>query len=164
HGDVLCAHLAKGNEQIEQLREPPPTSVLFHGPQGYVSPSWYATKQEHGRVVPTWNYVVVQVWGEPLLHDDPEWLRAQIDELTNVAEAQRPEPWKTADAPSDFLTGQLKGIVGVEIPITRIEGKWKVSQNQPDRNAAGVIDGHRSDGLEALAATVANRRSLDRER
>lgn len=160
-GDILCAHLAKGNEQISELRQRPPTSVLFHGPQGYVSPSWYATKQEHGRVVPTWNYVVVQAWGEPTVRDDPEWIRAQINELTNASEMGRTDPWKTEDAPADFLAGQVKGIVGVEIPINRIQGKWKVSQNQPEPNARGVVEGLRHDGLDELAAIVLERRPED---
>lgn len=156
-GDVLCAHLAKSNEQISELRQRPPTSVLFHGSQGYVSPSWYATKEEHGRVVPTWNYVVVQAWGEPTVRDDPQWIRAQIDELTDAAEAGRENPWETQDAPADFLSGQLKGIVGLEIHISRMEGKWKVSQNQPERNTLGVVRGLKADGLDQLAAVVAEK-------
>ncbi|NJC06429.1 transcriptional regulator [Sphingomonas kaistensis] len=157
-GDVLCAHLAKGNRQIDELREQPPTSVLFHGPQGYVSPSWYATKREHGRVVPTWNFVVVQVWGTPTIRDDVQWLREQIEELTNAAEKGFRMPWKVADAPEDFIQAQMKGIVGLEIPVSRIEGKRKLSQNQPDRNQAGVIAGLRETGQEALADAVAEGR------
>lgn len=156
-GDVLCAHLAKGNSQIAELRANAPTSVLFHGPQGYVSPSWYPTKQEHGKVVPTWNYIVVQAWGVPIIRDDADWVRAQIGELTNLAEEGRREPWKIEDAPPDFLSGQLKGIVGLEVPVSRIEGKWKLSQNQPERNRIGVIQGLRYDGLDRLAAVVAEK-------
>lgn len=154
-GEVLCAHLAKGNAQIAELRAQAPTSVLFHGPQGYVSPSWYPTKQEHGKVVPTWNYIVVQAWGVPVIRDDAEWIRAQIGDLTSLAEEGRTEPWAIEDAPANFLNGQLKGIVGLEIPVSRIEGKWKLSQNQPERNRLGVVQGLRSDGLDRLAGVVA---------
>lgn len=154
-GDVLRAHLAKANQQLTDLREGAPTLVLFQGPHGYISPNWYPTKQEHGKEVPTWNYVVVQVWGTPTVIDDDHWLLEQIDELTRAHESNRAEPWNVTDAPQPFVQAQLKGIVGLELPISRIEGKWKVSQNQPERNQRAVIAALRSEGFDDLADEVA---------
>ena len=153
-GDTLCAHLAKANGQLQDLRERTPALVLFQGPQAYVSPSWYPTKKEHGKAVPTWNYVIVQVRGAPKVIDDNDWLLHQIAELTNEHESQRAEPWKVTDAPAAFVTAQLKGIAGIEMPITRIEGKWKVSQNQPQRNRLSVVAALRSEGHTDLADLV----------
>lgn len=156
-GDVLRAHLAKANPQLLDLREQAPALVLFQGPQAYISPSSYPTKQEHGKVVPTWNYVIVQVWGTPTVIDDNDWLLGQIGELTEAHESKRAQPWKVADAPQPFVEAQLKGIVGLELPISRIEGKWKVSQNQPEQNQRGVIAALRSEGFDELADVVADR-------
>ncbi|GGE81928.1 FMN-binding negative transcriptional regulator [Sphingomonas prati] len=156
-GDVLRAHLARANEQVAQLRDGSPTLVIFQGPQAYISPSWYATKREHGKVVPTWNYVIVQVRGTPMVIEDRDWLRNQIDELTSIHECGRAEPWSPDDAPADFIAGQMKGIVGLEIPIERIEGKWKASQNQPEPNRIGVERGLRADGRVDMADEVAAR-------
>ncbi len=131
--------------------------MIFQGPQAYISPSWYATKREHGKVVPTWNYVIVQVRGTPMVIEDRDWLRNQIDELTSIHECGRAEPWSPDDAPADFIAGQMKGIVGLEIPIERIEGKWKASQNQPEPNRIGVERGLRADGRVDMADEVAAR-------
>ncbi|MDA4629751.1 FMN-binding negative transcriptional regulator, partial [Escherichia coli] len=114
-------------------------------------PSWYAAKREHGKVVPTWNYVVVQAWGTPQVQDDPEWLRRQIGSLTRTQEGGRAQPWAVEDAPEPFIAGQVKGIIGVEIPITRIEGKWKVSQNRAEADRTGVAEGLQGEGPEAQA-------------
>ena len=141
--DILRAHLARGNPQLEDLRQGGEALVIFQGPQAYISPSWYATKLEHGKVVPTWNYVVVQAWGRPTVIEDAEWLLAQIGELTTLQEGARAEPWSVADAPEPFIAAQLRGIAGVELPIDRIEGKWKASQNQPEANRRGVVEGLR---------------------
>ncbi|MES3110455.1 FMN-binding negative transcriptional regulator [Sphingomonas aurantiaca] len=151
---VLRAHLARANEQVDHLLEGSPILVIFQGPQAYISPSWYATKREHGKVVPTWNYVIVQVRGTPVVIDGRDWLRDQIDELTAIHERGRADPWSLEDAPADFVAGQMKGIIGVEIPIERIEGKWKVSQNQPIPNRIGVERGLRSDGRADMADEV----------
>lgn len=140
HG-VLRAHLARANDQIAELQSVDEALVIFQGAQSYITPSWYASKAEHGRVVPTWNYAVVQVWGRPRVIDDPAWLRVQIDELTRSQEEARPKPWHVADAPDAFIESQVKGIVGLEIPIARIEGKWKVSQNRPMADREGVVTG-----------------------
>jgi transcriptional regulator len=131
--------------------------VIFQGPQAYVTPSWYPSKQEHGKVVPTWNYVVVQAWGRPRLIEDATWLRAQIDELTATQEGARQHPWAVTDAPAAYIDAQLKGIFGIEIQIERIEGKWKTSQNRPEPDRAGVAEGMLSEGTVDMASLVARR-------
>lgn len=156
-GDKLVAHLAKANNQITQLREQTQVLVVFQGPQAYITPSWYATKQEHGKVVPTWNYVIVQARGTPVVIDDPNWLRSQIDDLTEAHERDRPAPWSVDDAPDEFVASTMKGIVGLELPIDSIEGKWKVSQNQPGENRQGVERGLRNDGRHDLADLVGSK-------
>jgi transcriptional regulator len=156
---TLRAHIAKANQQSDALQAGDETLVVFHGPQAYITPSWYATKKEHGRVVPTWNYAVVQVRGKPRVIDDPAWLRAQIDALTSAQEEHRSEPWKVADAPEPFIQGQLGAIIGVEIPISTIEGKWKVSQNRSAADRQGVYEGLQFEGInEAMAELVAERK------
>lgn len=153
--DLLRAHLARANPQLADLRAGGQALVIFQGPQAYVTPSWYPSKQEHGKVVPTWNYILVQAHGRPRVIDDSGWLRAQIDALTTLQEAGRPEPWAVADAPADFVTAQLKGIAGVEIAVERIEGKWKASQNQPAANREGVAAGLRAlDPASPMAAAM----------
>jgi transcriptional regulator len=156
-GDVLRAHLARANQQLSDLRERAPALVLFQGPQAYISPSSYRTKREHGKVVPTWNYVVVQVRGTPKIIEDADWLLEQIIELTDAQESMRADPWNVSDAPASFIEAQLKGIVGLELPVSRIEGKWKVSQNQPAPNQRGVVAALRSEGFDALADEVEGR-------
>lgn len=153
--DLLRAHLAKANPQLADLRARGEALVIFQGPQAYVTPSWYPSKQEHGKVVPTWNYILVQAHGRPRVIDDTDWLRAQIDALTHLQEAGRDDPWAVADAPADYVAAQLKGIAGVEIAIERIEGKWKTSQNQPAVNHEGVVAGLRGqDPDSAMAAAM----------
>jgi len=152
--DILRAHLARGNEQLADLRGGGEALVIFQGPQAYISPSWYPTKREHGKVVPTWNYIVVQAWGQPRVIEAADWLLAQIGALTTSQEGGRAEPWSVADAPEPFIATQLRGIVGVELPIDRIEGKWKASQNQPEQNRLGVVEGLREDGHAAMAELV----------
>jgi transcriptional regulator len=122
-----------------------------------VTPSWYATKRETGKVVPTWNYATVHAWGRPRVMNDDAWLRKQIEDLTRSRETQRAEPWFVSDAPEDFVVMQMRAIVGIEIPISRIEGKWKMSQNRPETDRAGVIAGFREEGGEAIAALVEER-------
>jgi len=118
--------------------------AIFAGPHTYISPSFYETKVETGKVVPTWNYEILNVYGRLVVHDDPHWLLDLVTKLTERHEAGRPEPWQVSDAPVDFTQSQLRGIVGVELAITAVEGKAKMSQNQPDRNRAGVIAGLRA--------------------
>ena len=145
---TLRAHIAKANDQVGPLRSGAETLVVFHGPQTYITPSWYATKQEHGRVVPTWNYVVVQVRGTPRLIEDHVWLRTQIGTLTEQQEGSRAAPWSVNDAPKKYVSGLLNAIVGIEIPIRAIEGKWKVSQNRPVADRHGIVQGLQQEGID----------------
>ena len=143
---ILRAHLARGNMQLDELREGAETLVLFQGPECYVTPSWYPSKAEHGKVVPTWNFAMVQVRGKPQVIDDADWVLAQLQKLTGNHESGRKHPWNISDAPDDFIAAQLKGIVGIEIPILSIEGKWKASQNRLPTDRQGVIEGLRTEG------------------
>jgi len=158
HG-TLRAHLARGNPQLAELAAVEECLVAFQGPQTYISPSLYPTKREHGKVVPTWNYITVHAWGRPRVIEDVAWIRRQVEGLTAQNEHARPAPWLVSDAPEDYLASQFKGIVGVEIPIARIEGKWKVSQNRPAVDRAGVAAGLRGGGGDAdiIAAAVEER-------
>jgi transcriptional regulator len=155
-GGVLHGHVARGNE-LAQL-DGAEVLLVFHGPDGYISPNWYPSKHETGREVPTWNYAVVHVHGRLKVIDDAAWLRRLLDTLTDHHEADQPQPWKVSDAPEDHIEKSLKAIVGLEIVIDRIEGKFKLSQNHPARNRAGVVTGLRqrdNDGDAELAALMA---------
>jgi transcriptional regulator len=143
-GDSLLGHVARNNPHW-QGPFTGESMVIAHGPEAYISPSWYATKREHGRVVPTWNYLIAHVYGELVVHDDVSWLRDLVTRLTERHEAGRPHPWAVTDAPAAYVAGQLRAIVGVELRISRIEAKAKLSQNRPPADRAGVIaglDGH----------------------
>ncbi|MCE1180922.1 MAG: FMN-binding negative transcriptional regulator [Rhodocyclales bacterium] len=133
----LRGHIARGNP-LAQAREGIEVLVIFHGPQCYISPSGYATKAEHGKVVPTWNYCVVHAHGRLRAIDDADWLRAQVTALTANHEAKLAQPWAVSDAPNDYIDKMLSALVGVEIDIERLVGKWKVSQNQPAVNQASL--------------------------
>lgn len=146
---TLKAHLSRANGQWRDVDPALEALVIFQSVDAYVTPSWYETKRETGKVVPTWNYAVVQAYGRMTVVEDPDWLRRQIGELTAAQEAARPEPWAVDDAPAPFIAAQIKGIVGIEIEITRIEGKWKVSQNRPEADRLGVAAGLRSAGDDA---------------
>jgi transcriptional regulator len=137
---VLQAHMARANPQWREL-DAQPVLVVFRGPDAYVSPSLYATKRQTGKVVPTWNYVMVQARGTARLRDHGDWLTPQLKALTAGREAGRPQPWSVADAPPDYIEEQKKAIVGVEIEVAELEGKWKVSQNQPEANRRSVVEG-----------------------
>jgi transcriptional regulator len=141
---ALLGHVARNNRQ---WKVPPDgqTLVIVRGPDAYISPAWYATKREHGRVVPTWNYITAHVYGRLVIHDDPAWVEVNVRRLADHHERGRAEPWSVDDAPPPYIAGQLKAIVGVEVLIDRVEGKVKLSQNRSDADMAGVID-----GLEAL--------------
>jgi transcriptional regulator len=142
---TLQAHMARANGQWRGLSAASDVLVIFQGGDHYITPGWYETKRETGKVVPTWNYVMVQARGRPRVIEDAGWLRAQIEALTTRHERARAKPWAVGDAPDDFIEIQIKAIVGVEIEITDIAGKWKASQNRPAADRAGVIA-----GLEAL--------------
>lgn len=137
---ALLGHLARPNDQWRDA-EGGEALVLVHGPDGYVSPARYAAKREDGRVVPTWNYVLVAVHGTLRVHDDAAWTREVVERLTQAHEDGRPEPWAVSDAPERYIEGQLRAIVGIEIEIQRVEAKWKLSQNRSAEDVAGVIAG-----------------------
>ena len=151
---TLRAHLARANPQLGELDQVAGCLAIFHGDEDYISPGWYATKRETGKVVPTWNFVTVHAWGAPRVIDDAAWLRRQVEDLTDAHEARQPAPWQVDDAPADYLAMMLKGIVGIEIPIARIEGKWKMSQNRSDADRAGIRAGLRAQGRDDFAAAI----------
>ena len=135
----LQGHVARANPLWQAGKVAGEVLVIFHGIDSYISPSGYATKAEHGKVVPTWNYAAVHAYGELRVIDDPQWIFAQISALTAANEAALPQPWAVTDAPADYIEKMLGAIVGIEISITRLLGKWKVSQNQPAVNQASLI-------------------------
>jgi transcriptional regulator len=145
----LTAHLARANRQWRQADLTVPALVTFRGPDAYVSPGYYPSKKEHGKVVPTWNYITVQVRGRLIIHDDPTWTRALVEQLTRHHEQRFEKPWSIDDAPADFIDGMVKSIVGVEIEIASVEGKWKLSQNRPEADRAGVKAGLQRPGASS---------------
>lgn len=145
-GDTVVAHLAKANPHWRSFEDGSPALLIVSGAEAYVSPSWYASKAEHGRVVPTWNYSAVHLVGTVRTHQDPQWLRTAVGDLTDAHESARDDPWQVDDAPEAFVAGQVRGIVGIEITVTQVEGKAKLSQNRSDDDRHGVIEGLRADG------------------
>lgn len=143
---VLSGHVARANPLWRETRDDVEALVVFHGAQGYVSPGWYPSKAVHGKAVPTWNYIVVQARGRLRAIDDREWLRAFVTRLTERHEARQATPWHVSDAPADYLETMLGAIVGIEIALTSLVGKWKTSQNRDAADRAGVVA-----GLNALA-------------
>jgi len=145
---VLYGHVARANPQ---WKAPPLAEalVIFQGPEAYITPSWYASKQEHGKVVPTWNYAAVHAYGPVEFFEDEDRLREAVTRLTDLHERPRAEPWAVTDAPEAFVRAQLKGIVGVRLPIARLEGKRKMSQNRPEADREGVAAGLRESLSEA---------------
>ena len=159
---TLKAHLSRANAQWQDFDPSREALVVFQGAETYITPSWYAAKREHGKVVPTWNYAVVQAYGRMRIVEDPAWLLRQITEMT-MGHEPRPEPWSVEDAPASFVAAQLKGIVGIEIEIARIEGKWKVSQNRSEADRQGVAAGLRlspDDASQMMADLVDARGAL----
>ena len=140
HG-TLEGHVARANPHHRRPSLTREAMVVFTGPDAYVTPSWYPAKAEHGRTVPTWNYVAVHVYGTLRWIEEPEWLRRHLDELTARHEAGRPTPWAVTDAPAEYVAQQQRAIVGFELAITRVEGKWKMSQNRSAADIDGVIEG-----------------------
>jgi transcriptional regulator len=154
---ALHGHLARNNDQWK-LTPAGEALAIVRGPDAYISPGWYASKAEHGRVVPTWNYVTAQVYGRLLVRDDPAWTEDLVRRLTVKHEAAREHPWSVDDAPRAFIEGQLRAIVGIELAITRIEAKAKLSQNRPAADVDGVIAGLHERGDAASADAVARAR------
>ena len=149
---TLRGHVSRANPLWQRAAPEMEALAIFQGPQTYVTPAWYPTKQDTSKVVPTWNYAVVHAHGPLRAIEDREWLRALVERLTTRHESDRADPWHVTDAPEDFVEGMLKGIVGIEIPIARLEGKWKVSQNRPAADRTGVAAGLRAAGGSVRAA------------
>jgi transcriptional regulator len=148
---TLLGHVARANPVWRTAGAASAALVVFQGPAGYVSPSWYPSKRENGRVVPTWNYAAVHAQGTVTFHDDPRWTRRQMEWLTHQMEAGREHPWAIADAPAEYIDKLVANVVGVEVFVERLTGKWKVSQNQSDANRAGVVNGLKEAGGSAAA-------------
>ena len=157
-GDTVIAHMARANAHWKQIDPDAPALLVVAGAQAYISPSWYPSKAEHGRVVPTWNYSAVQLAGRVRVHEDAGWLRTAVDTLTERHEAGRAAPWSSADAPEQYIHGQLRAIVGIEVAVERVDAKAKLSQNQADADRQGVVVGLRQEE-SAGALAVADQMS-----
>ena len=159
-GRLKC-HLSRANRQWRDFTPAVEALAIFSGPQHYITPSWYPEKLETAKVVPTWNYAVVHAYGHIKVVEESEWLMAHLESLVNIHEASFAVPWKIEDAPADYVASQVKGIVGLEMAIERLEGKWKVSQNRSEHDRVGVADGLTDLNTEqslAMKALVENRR------
>ena len=157
-GDTVIAHMARANPHWTQIVDGSPVLLVVAGPQAYISPSWYASKAEHGRVVPTWNYSAVQITGRARTHQDADWLRAAVDDLVTRHEGYREHPWSSTDAPEQYISGQLRAIVGIEIAVEGFAGKVKLSQNRSAADQQGVVDAlrqERSSGALEIAEEMA---------
>jgi transcriptional regulator len=139
-GRLKC-HISRANQQWKEFSPSIEALAIFSGPQHYITPSWYPEKLETAKVVPTWNYAVVHAYGHLKVIEDSEWLMAHLESLVNIHESSFPVPWKIGDAPADYVASQVKGIVGLEMVIERLEGKWKVSQNRSEQDRVGVAEG-----------------------
>jgi transcriptional regulator len=165
-GHSLIGHVSRANPHWHA--DGCESVAIFSGPHAYISPSFYATKAETGKVVPTWNYEILNVYGSLVVHDDADWVLNLVTRLTNRHEQHRAEPWQVTDAPADYTRAQLRGIVGIELAIAKVEGKAKMSQNQPERNRTGVVAGLKesdapqdqlvADRIDAFGSTKANGR------
>ena len=145
---TLHGHMARANPLWRDFSRDLEALVIFQGAETYISPSWYPSKREHGKVVPTWNYAVVHAHGTMRIIDDPVWKRAHLEELVAAFETGRPVPWKVTDAPADYIEKMVGAAIGLEIPIQRLIGKWKMSQNRTARDREGVIEGLEREGTE----------------
>lgn len=152
---TVIAHMARANEHWKHISPDSPVLAIVAGPQAYVSPAWYASKAEHGRVVPTWNYTAIHLTGTIRVHDEPDWVRRAVTELTTRHEGRRTEPWAVTDAPAPFVAGRLKAIVGLQMTVSRVEAKAKLSQNRSAADRAGVIAGLTAEGDSREASVAA---------
>jgi transcriptional regulator len=157
---ILQSHLSRANPHWTDI-DGLDALVVFQGSDAYITPSWYQSKEEHGKVVPTWNYAIVQARGRIRVIEDHGWLRSQITRLTNDHESQRDAPWHVTDAPASFIDAQIKGIVGLEMEIGHIEGKWKVSQNRPPADRPRVADGLEGEGRRVMSELVRRYGDID---
>jgi transcriptional regulator len=154
---TLRGHVARSNTVWQTFKPEVDALVVFQGPDAYISPSWYPGKKEHGKVVPTWNYAVVHAAGSLVIRDDAAWMCAFLNGITDHFESQKSAPWKMSDAPEDYLQTMMRMVVGIEIPIKTLTGKWKVSQNRPAADREGVAKGlvlGQSEAEQAMAALV----------
>jgi transcriptional regulator len=154
---TLRGHVARSNPVWQTFQADVDALVVFQGPDAYISPSWYPGKKEHGKVVPTWNYAVVHAAGTLVIRDDAAWMRAFLNGITDHFESQKSAPWKMSDAPEDYLQTMMRMVVGIEIPIKSLTGKWKVSQNRPAADREGVAKGlvlGQSEAERKMAALV----------
>ena len=158
YGLIEC-HLARANPHWKELAESNEALMIFQGAEGYITPNWYPSKTLHGKVVPTWNYAVVHAYGRPEMMQDKDWLRRHVSELTAQQERNEPQPWMVTDAPASYVDVMLRGIVGFRFPITRLEGKWKMSQNRDMQDRDGVAKGlgQRGDGDDVEMAELVSR-------
>jgi transcriptional regulator len=162
---TLLGHIAIANDQWRTAQPGAQALAIVRGPQAYISPSWYESKARHGRVVPTWNYEAVHLTGTVAFHQDTEWLRAFVTRLTRLHEGGREHPWAVSDAPPEYIDGQLRAIVGVELTITSVEAKQKLSQNRSELDREGVVAGLRGDrgpGPDGIADLMAGQLAADR--
>jgi transcriptional regulator len=164
-GDRLVMHIARANPHWRSVPADVdiPALVVVTDAEAYVSPAWYASKAEHGRVVPTWNYSAVQLTGRVRRHEDPAWVREAVTVLTRLRESDRPEPWSVSDAPETYVEKQLRAIVGLELTIERVEGKAKLSQNRSDEDRAGVVRGLRDEGAARESVVADQMERLQRQ-
>jgi transcriptional regulator len=153
---TLLGHVARPNPQARGAVAGTEALAIFQGPDAYITPSWYETKRRDAKVVPTWNYVTIHAYGTVTFFNDTDRLRGIVTRLTDREEGRRTEPWAVTDAPAEYIDAMLKGIVGFAIPIARLEGKWKMSQNRPAEDRAGVVAGLGVDGRDDLAALVSD--------
>src|SRR5262245_38911085 len=160
---TLHGHVARSNPQWQRAVSDSHALAIFPGPDAYISPAWYVTKQETGKVVPTWNYVAIHASGPLRFFDDSDRLLAHVTKLTESQEGHRTAPWAVTDAPEDYIRGQLTRIIGFEMPIARLEGKWKMSQNRPAQDRVGAIEGLRRESGPAEAPVADIIASANRE-
>ena len=163
YGTIEC-HLARGNPHWRELAEGNEALMIFQGPEAYITPNWYATKAETGKVVPTWNYAIVHAYGRPAVMQDAVWLRRHVGELTDQQERGEARPWAVSDAPERYIEVMLRGIVGFRFEIARLEGKWKMSQNRAEPDWKGVVTGlqARATGDDLEIAETVSRQNAQR--
>jgi len=161
YGLIEC-HVARANPHWREFATGAEALLIFQGPEGYITPNWYASKAEHGKVVPTWNYAVVHAYGRAEAMDDVQWLRRHVGELTAQQERSEARPWEVTDAPDSYIAAMVRAIVGIRLPIARLEGKWKMSQNREIEDRKGVVAGlgARGEGEDTAIAEIVEREML----
>lgn len=155
HDDVVIVHMARANQHWRAIGVDHPGLVIVTGPDAYITPSWYPAKSEHGKVVPTWNYTAVHLSGPLRVHEDPDWLRKAVTDLTDTHEQVRADPWAVGDAPDSYIDGQLRGIIGVEMRVEQVDAKAKLSQNRSEADRRGVVEGLSTEPYPGAAEVAA---------